>query len=619
MTTWKHLFIVNILGLACALVLSVSSITSSQTIEQELRNFDGKIMTRQIALRDMMSSIGYGGVIHSFKNYILRQDVRYIEVFERSVDRARQAISDYSATGELSEEESLGLNEIENMLLSYESSLDRVRTFNQTAEERDQLAAVNDTSYLQGIDRLQAALKKEHDAMSQKIRSRTDAGERAALVAGVASVLLIGGLGTMLVVRLSRQISKYSQSLEHEIKLKDDANRAKSEFLANMSHEIRTPMTAILGFLDALGDIVSRDKATKEAVEMVSIIRSNAGHLMTVINDVLDVSKIEAGKLTIELLEVDPILIVEESISLLKPIADEKGLSLEAKFDGQVPARILSDSVRLKQVLVNVLGNAIKFTDSGEVVIEVSSHQSAENNRTFLSYRVRDTGIGMSPEQVEVVARFNAFQQADASMSRRFGGTGLGLRISAALCEMLGGELAVESELGVGSVFTITIDGGETSALEDISGQKKRVVQVLPRIGEMPTESSCEKGHRLEGRSVLLVEDGVDNQRLISFFLRKEGADVAIASDGQQGVECFRAQPDKFDFVLMDMQMPIMDGYTAASLLRSEGYKKPIIAITAHAMTSDREKCYQAGCDGYLSKPIDRERFIAACTQAAAA
>ncbi|MEM9083785.1 MAG: hypothetical protein AAGB34_09325, partial [Planctomycetota bacterium] len=235
MTTWKHLFIVNVLGLACALVLSVSAIKSSQAIEQELRDFDGTVMTRQIALRNIMSSIGYGGVIHSFKNYILRQNVMYIDDFERSVRGARQAIGDYEASGDLSTEESLGLIEIEKMLASYEASLQRVRELGLSAEDRDQLAAVNDTNYLRGIERLRAALNREHEAVSHEIRSKAQSGGQAAWIVGIVAVLLTGGFGTLLVVRISRQIRRYSESLEHEIMLKDAANRAKSEFLANMS------------------------------------------------------------------------------------------------------------------------------------------------------------------------------------------------------------------------------------------------------------------------------------------------------------------------------------------------------------------------------------------------
>ncbi|NOY42065.1 MAG: PAS domain S-box protein [Planctomycetes bacterium] len=383
------------------------------------------------------------------------------------------------------------------------------------------------------------------------------------------------------------------------------ANQTKSEFLANMSHEIRTPMTAILGYADLLSDEQDAPPRWRKAI---STIKQNGQHLLTIINDILDMSKIEAGKMTVEYIETNPIQIVEEVVSLMHARAEGKGIDLVVKYNTLIPEQIESDPTRLRQILLNLLGNAVKFTEVGKVTI----HLAVNPDQQLLHLSVVDTGIGMSPEQRDVIARFEAFSQADGSTTRKFGGTGLGLRISNSLAQMLGGGLKVESELGKGSTFTMTISTGELTGvrmlnLEEIAKSTEQTPQAKSK------QSDDLSGEPLKGLRILLAEDGPDNQRLISFLLKKAGAKVTVAENGQLAHDLTLAamgEENPFDVILMDMQMPVLDGYGATRKLREVNYAGPIIALTAHAMAEDRQKCLNVGCDDFATKPIDRTKLI---------
>jgi PAS domain S-box-containing protein len=395
------------------------------------------------------------------------------------------------------------------------------------------------------------------------------------------------------------------------------ANAAKTEFLANMSHEIRTPMTAILGFTDLLATDGHRERAPQRRLEYIETIRRNGEHLLEIINDILDISKIEAGKMNVERVPTAPANLVLEVLSLMDVRAKAKGLLFEAIFENPVPATIQTDPVRVRQILVNLVGNALKFTEMGSVVLKIRT--DAENEQIHFS--VADTGIGMTPSQVGKL--FGAFVQADASTTRKFGGTGLGLRISKRLAEMLGGDISVTSEPDRGSVFTASIACGNLAGVEMLSpGQAAAPVrEEIPRIGTRGLNNRTER-QRLEGMRILLAEDGPDNQRLIGHFLRKAGAEVTVVENGKLAVESLTVDNTldgdlletlPFDLLVTDMQMPEMDGYAAARLLRSRGCTLPIVALTANAMSSDMERCLQAGCDGYATKPIERNTLIETC------
>lgn len=400
------------------------------------------------------------------------------------------------------------------------------------------------------------------------------------------------------------------QATHDAFDLVEQANKAKSEFLANMSHEIRTPMAAILGYSDLLGGDLADDPT--QAADAVRTIQSNANHLLTIINDILDVSKIEAGQMAVEAIETSPTQIISEVLSLVRPRANGKGVNVGVIYQTPIPVHIQSDPTRLRQILLNLVGNAIKFTEVGSVTI----HASCDTKSQQLKLSVVDTGIGMSPEQCEVISKFDAFSQADASTTRKFGGSGLGLRISNALAQMLGGGIEVSSVQGQGSTFTATVATGDLGAVdmlnpeEAVSGTRQKPDKTQDEATVQPAAAKP-----LDGIRILLAEDGPDNQRLISFHLKKAGADVTICENGRIAVEALEnmSNDQLANVVLMDMQMPELDGYAAARRLRDQGFTIPIIALTAHAMEGDRQKCVDAGCDDYLSKPIDKQQLIESC------
>ena len=377
----------------------------------------------------------------------------------------------------------------------------------------------------------------------------------------------------------------------------DAANRAKSEFLANMSHEIRTPITAIVGYADTLLD---PGQTQSDYFEGIQVIRRNSQHLLGVINEILDLSKIEADKMSVERIACDLPALISDVLSMLGPRAAEKKNELRLTVATPIPKTIESDPVRLKQILVNLLGNAIKFTDGGSVELSCSSDSAAKT----VTFAVIDSGIGMTEQQMSQI--FRPFTQADGSTTRKFGGTGLGLTISRRLAQLLGGDITVRSTAGAGSTFTAVVSVGSSSS-EMVSSRDAILVR---ENAARPAPAAAMP--QLAGR-ILLAEDGVDNQRFISAMLKRAGAQVVIAQNGKIAVELATTQP--FDLIFMDMQMPVMDGYEAASKLRRKGCDLPIIALTAHAMADDRSKCINAGCTAYLTKPIDRTKLLETAAQ----
>ena len=391
---------------------------------------------------------------------------------------------------------------------------------------------------------------------------------------------------------------------------------AKTRFLANMSHELRTPMTAILGYTDALLEEGDLEQAPPERLAGLHTLKRNGRHLMHILNDILDLSKIEAGAINVELVWVSPFEVLADVESLMRNAAESKGIALELSYRGSIPSKIHTDPTRLRQILMNLTGNAVKFTEHGgvRVVTQLDPPQDGGNEEK-LRISVSDTGCGLAPEARQRI--FDAFSQADASTTRRFGGTGLGLTISKQLAELLCGEIEVESIEGQGSTFSLTISTGPIGGVPMITDPNSySPVQTLDEERD-ETESTLRFLERAKEQSpgvrVLLVEDGEDNRRLISFTLKKAGFEVAQAENGQRGVELAlgaRGEGKPFDVILMDMQMPVMDGYQATAKLREEGMETPIIALTAHAMSGDRERCLEAGCDDFATKPIERRPLV---------
>ncbi len=388
------------------------------------------------------------------------------------------------------------------------------------------------------------------------------------------------------------------------------ASTAKSEFLANMSHEIRTPMTAILGFTENLLD---PNQSESERLNCIRTVRGNGEYLLGLINDILDLSKIEAGKMTIEHKACQPCRIIADVASLMRVRIDAKGMPFNVEYVGAIPETIQTDRTRLRQILINLIGNAIKFTQAGAIRL-VTRFVNADD-QPCLQFDVIDTGCGMTAEQKTRL--FQPFMQADASTTRKFGGTGLGLTISKRFAELLGGDITVtETALGVGSTFRVTITTGSLDGVKMLDDPASATVVVdTPDTVTQTTPTS------LQGCRILLAEDNPTNQVLIVGILKKTGALVTTVKNGKLAIDAALAARDKetgatgFDCILMDMQMPVVDGYEATAQLRRVGYAGPIIALTANAMEGDCEKCLRAGCNGYATKPIDRTKLVGTIRQ----
>lgn len=402
-----------------------------------------------------------------------------------------------------------------------------------------------------------------------------------------------------------KELYKARESLEQRVRertielasARDEAvqaTRSKSAFLANMSHEIRTPLTAIIGFTQTLQE---DELSTDERSEYLNIINRSSKHLLQLINDILDLSKIEAEKLSVELLKTNPTEIITDVSSLVRMLAEAKGLSIEVEYKKPVPEWITSDPVRLKQILINLCNNAVKFTQQGGVMISVD----CDTQNELITFKIVDTGIGLSEQQIDNL--FQAFSQADSSTTRKYGGTGLGLHLSKQLANKLGGDITVKSTPGIGSCFCLSIPTGSLVGVKLVDGSASEVPQNPDRDAPLINKSYAHT-------HILLAEDNEDNQRYISTLLKATGADFKIAQNGAEAVAM--AMQGDFDLILMDMQMPVLNGLDATKQLRGNAYDKPIIALTANYSSSDIETYLAAGCTAHLAKPIERQLFFKA-------
>lgn len=387
------------------------------------------------------------------------------------------------------------------------------------------------------------------------------------------------------------------------------ASQTKSQFLAHMSHEIRTPMTAILGYSDLLLATLEQP----EQLDAARTIKRNSEHLLEILNDILDLSKIEAGRLDVQCVRCSPVQILTDVASLLRVRATAKGLALKLESDGPLPEAITTDPTRLRQILMNLVGNAIKFTEAGEVrIVARTVRKSGEPWR--LEVDVIDTGIGISPEQMRRL--FQPFSQADASTTRTYGGTGLGLAISRRLAHLLGGDIQAVSVPAQGSTFTLSLEVGSLHGVPLV-----RIEDVAATVADDTTSFRDSTSGLLKGRCILVADDAPDNRRLVACILRNAGAEVHMAENGRQVVEMALSTtvgwgrrwydcPCRYDAILMDLEMPHLDGCEATRFLRQRGYTQPIIALTAHALDEHRRKCLEAGCTAFAPKPVQREPLV---------
>ena len=439
-----------------------------------------------------------------------------------------------------------------------------------------------------------AILGIDYPAASWLAAAATSRNTTLAIAASIG-LILIASSTTIAILNgtLNRQkeLLVILQAREQAARVGSDA---KSAFLAHMSHEIRTPITAIVGYADILRTSAVSDA---ERAEHLQTITRNGNHLLSVISDILDLASIEAGRLATRAEPIEPASIIAEIASLMDGQARKKGLELVLDIQLPLPATIDADPTRLKQILVNLTANAIKFTQQGSVTIRV-----AANLIDQLTIEVIDTGEGIKPEQAGKL--FTPFVQGDAGMDRRFGGTGLGLAISRKLARSMGGDITLTSQLGQGSTFRLTLP---------VPPGTPKNATLTSLTCPLPTPPARPDKATATGKLVLLAEDGIDNQRLIAHHLRSDGWTVIIAPDGKQALRLAtdaRQNNNPFHLLLMDMQMPVMDGYAATRALRRAGFRTPIIALTAHANPGDREKCLQAGCDDYAIKPLDYDKLL---------
>ena len=443
----------------------------------------------------------------------------------------------------------------------------------QQARDRDMLDQIS--NYSGEVSVFNAAGQQRHALLAMASFRRED-GRPAGII------------GSLTDVTQAREAEERVRSALVAKLSAERASEVKSAFLANMSHEIRTPLTAILGFAEAMLD---SDHTMEERIHFIHTIISSGHHLLKIINDILDLSKVEAQKLEIDQHSVALLPLLEDVNNLVGMQASDKGIDFVVEHVHPLPREILTDPIRVKQILINLCANAVKFTTHGSVRLRVRF----DRERDLIYFEIIDTGIGLSKEQIARL--FTPFSQADASTTRRFGGTGLGLYLSKTLAEKLGGTITVESTPDVGSRFVVSLPAG-SKAVGNLSLSASAVRE--------PLQLAHPRGH-YSGR-ILLAEDNVNNQRLIAFLVRKLGANLTTVDNGQSAVDSALAQP--YDLILMDMQMPVMDGVTATRRLRERGYQNPIVALTANAMRKDVEECQSAGCNGFLGKPIDRTQFF---------
>lgn len=439
---------------------------------------------------------------------------------------------------------------------------------------------VKPVHYVELVPRIRNALyvKAYYDHLKQKAEELTRQVERQ----------------TASLKRSHDALEKANEVLRHSCEAAEAAGRAKSEFLARVSHELRTPLTSIIGFSEELISRTNSGCATTEHVEMLSTILRSARHLLEVVNDVLDVARIERNQLAIEARPCDPAETVREVAEVLAASARDKGLRFEVVLPAGSPRQIMTDPRRLRQILLNLVENAIKFTAEGFVRVAMRWH-APPDQLASLQIEVRDSGIGI--DRAKHIDIFKPFVQA-CGTSAQYGGTGLGLTICRYLAEELGGRIDVESELGQGASFLVSL-----------------AANFLTLPAALPsTARGVDTPQPLAGIRLLLAEDDPDSQRLIRLVLQKAGASVVAVDDGQAALVAALAAVENgepFALVVTDIQMPVLNGYELVARLRDANFAAPIMALTANAMVGEMEKCLAAGCDGYLTKPIDRVRLIA--------
>lgn len=385
---------------------------------------------------------------------------------------------------------------------------------------------------------------------------------------------------------LEKRIKDRTEQLEEAMRNAQAANQAKSEFLANISHELRTPMNGVIGMLDI---ILDHKELHGELTEQIQTAQQCAYSLLALLNDILDLSKIEAGKMNLEQIPFDPRTIVDDCVKAHQPKAAQNGIQLTSQTSAKVPQQLVGDPLRVRQILSNLVSNAVKFTEHGSVSVRMDG-EVLDRGEFMLKLTVVDSGTGIPADKLLYI--FDKFTQADGSVTRKYGGTGLGLAITRRLVDLHHGEIHVESELGRGTTFVVTLQCEMAGEASEQLTPERLPVALAPAL--------------TNPARILVVEDNPVNQKVVTAVLRKRGFSIDLANDGQEAIGKLKNAAIAYDLVLMDVQMPVLDGLEATRIIRKEAHWKdlPIIAMTAHAMNGDKERCLAAGMNGYISKPV---------------
>jgi|GEM_PF-3821494 len=439
--------------------------------------------------------------------------------------------------------------------------------------------------------------------VGREVTGRRKNGEPVPLYLAVSEVQLGEGQQRRLFTGILRDISEQKlimKALEQAKFEAEEANRAKSDFLARISHEIRTPLNAILG----MADLLSESELDEEQAKHVLVSKAAGQHLVNIIGDLLDVARIEAGKLELDRAPFHFQELVDEVISIIRHSAHKKELSVFSSLEENIPTYLEGDAKRLKLILVNLMGNSVKFTDRGSVSLHIGLDQELSNHRVMLHFHVRDTGIGISRELQQHI--FESFSQADSLITRKYGGIGLGLTISRALVQLMGGKISVHSQLGKGSTFTFTAQLGKSNRAAFEAATSK--VQ-FPQVSATANIQSAEE----QPVRILLAEDSESIRLLFGTYLKDFACTIDFADNGQSAVEKFMATT--YDIVLLDIQMPLMDGFTAARTIRQYEAEQdipptPLVALTGHSRESVSQACHEAGFTAHVMKPVSKQRFI---------
>ena len=605
--SFAKVYFVITAGFAISLVLFISAgVFLYRTNDKLIESSAWVVHTQQVRAQAAIASTCLSSGDSAARGYLLLGEKPYLDRMNEALGQYSEAFNTLRQLTSDNPRQQSTLVTLNQLFIAKAADLHRVadiRTSKGLAATLAPFSAIHSLDKNRDIRAVFAQIIGEEDRLlairTQRLNGDVSARNSAFAAMSAAGMLMLI-VSYLFVLRFARHSRIFETQLQNAKHAAEQASSFKTAFLSIMSHELRTPMTAINGFADLL---LRPEISESTWLNYVQLIRRNGEHLLRISNDILDLSKVEAGKMSVENVPTAPVEIVSQVLSLLRPRAIEKGIELELKYDGDIPSRVQTDPTRLRQILLNLLGNAIKFTDHGSVRLVVRTDLT-DSNQPMMNYCIEDSGIGMTKEEIERL--FQPFMQADVSTSRKFGGTGLGLAISRNFAKLLGGNVTVESVLGKGSTFCFNHQAGSLAGIKMLSTPAQLTLATSSLdAAQLPT---------IDGR-ILLAEDGFDNQELIALYLREAGADVTIANNGRVARDSVIAAADRatpFDLVLMDMEMPEMDGIAATSALRNHGHKLPIIALTANATSEARDRCLTAGCTAVVTKPVDWAKLFKA-------